>query len=768
MPAFPTLDMAYRDRQRRALEDSGQPAVLVGSPTMLRWLAGIDGWGCYVPQFLLLSWAGAGRVRADAVMRGMDANGVPRDAVDAVHVYPDDAVDSDHLDPVATTVVPLLLELGLGDLCLGIEANAAYFRARYLQELQDHGHATVDCTRKLNWTRLIKSEAELESVRLAAVVSDAAMSAAAQAAVPGARRCDVAAAILAQQTRSGGRSAIPPIVVQHGHGAHENWDSDVLRPGSALRIELSGEVNGYHAPLSRTIVLPSAPAELEAQVARQTRVLVAALAAGVRALRPGVKCAYVHHQVSRVLEANQMTRASRVGYSFGLGMTPDWGEGSLSVRAGSTDVVREGACIHLILGCGDGWEVQMSEACVVGPHGAELLCRTPRQALRGGRPAAAVADDPWAEPTLRMALRGRPSWGLAWAAGVEPVSNDGSGNGAAVAEMRRRAKWAQMAHREWWPGLPGGCAYDPTPVHRLDDLGRAMGVASLVFKDETQRMGGRSFKMLGTTAAVHQLLREGRFDPATQALCTMSDGNHGAALAAVGMAVGARVEVWLPRDVGPAATDRLAVLGATIHRVDGSYDEAVAAVALECEREDRVLVSDTAVDDHTDVPQTIAAGYLTLFDELEWQLDDHPTHVFVQTGVGGLAMGCAAWLAGWTADSPAPRMVVVEAVGSACYLASRHAARSTTVATQPTEMEGLNCGTPSSVAWPLVAARAAGYVAVGDEYAELAVRMLGGMTAPTGASGLAGFAAAMSNPMVAAMLGLNCSSRVVCIVTEAA
>lgn len=59
-------------------------------------------------------------------------------------------------------------------------------------------------------------------------------------------------------------------------------------------------------------------------------------------------------------------------------------------------------------------------------------------------------------------------------------------------------------------------------------------------------------------------------------------------------------------------------------------------------------------------------------------------------------------------------------------------------------MAGLNCATPSSVAWPLVSAGVDGFVTIGDDWARDAVRDLaaaGVEVGETGAAALAGLAA---------------------------
>ena len=42
-------------------------------------------------------------------------------------------------------------------------------------------------------------------------------------------------------------------------------------------------------------------------------------------------------------------------------------------------IIKEGFCIHFILGCGDfEWDYEFSEALIVHAEGPELLCKNPR------------------------------------------------------------------------------------------------------------------------------------------------------------------------------------------------------------------------------------------------------------------------------------------------------------------------------------------------------------------------------------------------------
>eukprot|EP00658_Telonema_sp_P-2_P006957 TRINITY_DN12603_c0_g1_i8.p1 TRINITY_DN12603_c0_g1~~TRINITY_DN12603_c0_g1_i8.p1 ORF type:complete len:168 (-),score=37.49 TRINITY_DN12603_c0_g1_i8:317-820(-) len=95
--------------------------------------------------------------------------------------------------------------------------------------------------------------------------------------------------------------------------------------------------------------------------------------------RPGNSCEELFDAFNQVLAVEGFRKESRVGYSFGIGYAPDWGEKTLSLRPGDHTVLKEGMCIHMIAGCGDAWAFQTSETVVVTDGQPELLQNTPRK-----------------------------------------------------------------------------------------------------------------------------------------------------------------------------------------------------------------------------------------------------------------------------------------------------------------------------------------------------------------------------------------------------
>jgi diaminopropionate ammonia-lyase len=317
---------------------------------------------------------------------------------------------------------------------------------------------------------------------------------------------------------------------------------------------------------------------------------------------------------------------------------------------------------------------------------------------------------------------------------------------------------AQAFHRS----LPG---YAPTPLVSIPELATELGVGQVLVKDESSRLGLPAFKVLGASWACRQVLD--RQPGAT--LVTATDGNHGRAVARTAAQLGVRAVVFVPRIMRPEKAALIAGEGAEVVWVDGNYDTAVGrAAAFADEAPDRALVQDTAWEGYEQVPAWIVEGYETLLVEIDERLDAPPDLVAVPVGVGSLAEAVVRHYR--QPGSPRPSVLSVEPDTAACLLASLVAGRSTTVATASTVMAGLNCGTLSSAAWPVMRDGCDAAVAVSDADARRAVQDLGRLgisSGPSGASSLAGTRVALADANVRAAMELSADSTVVLLSTEA-
>ena len=336
--------------------------------------------------------------------------------------------------------------------------------------------------------------------------------------------------------------------------------------------------------------------------------------------------------------------------------------------------------------------------------------------------------------------------------------------------------------------LPG---YAPTPLVSAPHLAAALGVQEAWVKDEARRLKLPAYKILGASWATCCELDAlfGPFEPwerleelAAQlrphlplTLVAATDGNHGRAVARMARWLGLAAHILVPHDMVGARQEAIVGEGASLQVIQGSYDQAVAAAATLAGRR-HLVISDTAWDGYTRVPGWVVDGYSTIFQEIDAQLAaqglPQPDVVAAQMGVGSLA---AAVLRHYRADGRHTRVVGVEPLRADCVLRSLQAGHPVeTPGPHPSIMAGLNCGTVSPLAWPLLRDGLSASVAVPDARAEDAMRLLardGVVSGESGAAGAGGLLDLLTGPDARRhrdALGLGAESRVLVVSTEGA
>lgn len=375
-----------------AMAERSLAALVVTDPANLFYLTGYDAWSFYVPQCLVLPADGAPQL----FTRAMDASGARFTTVmppTHVHGYPENLVHQADTHPFEW-VAHRALDLGAltdeAGAMIAVESDSHYFTARaYLTLCAALPKARIVDSRELvNWVRVVKSPHEIELLRIAGSIAEHAMRVALEAVRPGRRQCDAVAEIMAAQAggtpEHGGDypSIVPLLPTGEGAGTpHLTWTEQPFVTGEATTIELSGVFGRYHAPLARTVMLGEPPRRLSkaADVVRE------GMAAALNSAVPGATGADLNAAFNAVAARYDMRKDSRIGYSIGIGYPPDWGEHTVSLRAGETTVLRPGMAFHVILGMWmDGWGYELSEPVVVGERCAERLTHLPQELTVAG------------------------------------------------------------------------------------------------------------------------------------------------------------------------------------------------------------------------------------------------------------------------------------------------------------------------------------------------------------------------------------------------
>ena len=316
--------------------------------------------------------------------------------------------------------------------------------------------------------------------------------------------------------------------------------------------------------------------------------------------------------------------------------------------------------------------------------------------------------------------------------------------------------------------------YSPTALVVVPSLAGGLGVARVLVKDESSRLGLPAFKALGASWAVHRAV--GDRQPGTTTVVAATDGNHGRAVARFAGRCGQHARIFLPDGVSAAAAKAIRDEGADVVVVGGSYDDPVAAAARAARTGGTILVQDTAWEGYTDIPTWIVQGYATLFAEIDEQLRDvgvgRPDLVVVPVGVGSLLQAALIHYRRDAITAATPAVLSAEAWAAAFIAKSLDAGRPVSVPTGPTVMAGLNCGTPSALAWPLIEGGLDAAVAVTDAQdlrAAADLARLGVDAGPCGAATLAAARIALTGPSSSerrAHLGVDERSTVILVSTE--
>jgi diaminopropionate ammonia-lyase len=300
----------------------------------------------------------------------------------------------------------------------------------------------------------------------------------------------------------------------------------------------------------------------------------------------------------------------------------------------------------------------------------------------------------------------------------------------------------------------------------LHDLARRLGVARIFYKDEGRRFGLGSFKAVGGTFAVKRVVDAAPGRDVT--VTTATDGNHGRAVAWGARMFGCRAVIYLPRSCSAAREKAIASFGAEIVRTGMNYDDSMRLCASDAARAGRIVVSDHSWTSYTAIPADVMQGYTVMAQEALEQMDEPPTHVFVQAGVGGLAASICAHF--WERlGAGRPTFIVVEPEGAACVLAAARAGRVTPLETEArTNMAGLECAEASEIAWEILDRGADYFVTVSDDATGPCMRLLAAHDPPivAGESAIAGLAAL--NPQHWEQFGIDETTRILLFGTEGA
>ncbi|TWH01757.1 ectoine hydrolase [Nocardioides sp. J9] len=381
----PNFDASEYDarlaKTRTAMAESGFDVLVVGDPANINYLTGYNAWSFYTPQVLIIPAAG------DLVFytREVDASGAvmtTRLSESQVRAFPERYVHQPDCHPM-DWIAADMMEKDLGRGTVAVEMDTAYYTVRAHKSLENGlpGATIVSAQELVNWVRSVKSDLEIAKMRTAGKIMTNVMTTALDFIEPGVRQCDAVAEIYATAVRglpdAGGdfTAIVPMIPTGPGTGIpHLTWSDKPFKQGEATVLELGACYERYHSPLARTIFLGQPPERLVSTADIVSEGMEAALAA----VRPGVLAEDVERAWRDVISRYGLTKATRIGYSIGVGYPPDWGERTISLRPGDKTALVPNMTFHMILGMWmDGWGYELSESFVVTETGHERFASVP-------------------------------------------------------------------------------------------------------------------------------------------------------------------------------------------------------------------------------------------------------------------------------------------------------------------------------------------------------------------------------------------------------
>jgi acetylornithine deacetylase/succinyl-diaminopimelate desuccinylase-like protein/cysteine synthase len=165
--------------------------------------------------------------------------------------------------------------------------------------------------------------------------------------------------------------------------------------------------------------------------------------------------------------------------------------------------------------------------------------------------------------------------------------------------------------------------------------------------------------------------------------------------------LGIKADIFVPRGMDEPTRQLIGSEGACVIVVQGDYDQAVREAAGAAQSiKGGILVQDTAFDGYEDIPAWIVEGYSTMMMEVDEQVAQEDLQfnlVVTPVGVGSLAHAVARYCKSRVAPIS---IVAAEPDSAPCLHSSLNAGEPVTVQTSSTIMDGMNCGTVSTTAWP--------------------------------------------------------------------
>ena len=321
-----------QERARVLMREQHIDAILLAQGTSLVYFAGIQWWGGERLFAMVLPAKGDAFFVSPAFEEGRAREQIskgPSGANPDVRIWQEDENPYDR-------VAQGLKDRGLGSSKLGIEETVKFVFSQGIAaaspqaQIQAATPITAGC-------RMIKSEQEVERMRLASRVTLAAYEAAYRALKPGMTKPDAEHLIEQAHAKLGFEGGADVQVGEYSAFPHGSVTPQVIREGSVVLVDGGCTVEGYTSDITRTFVLGKASDKMK----KVFDIVHKAQSAALAAAHPGVECGNIDAAARKVIvDAGFGPDYKYFTHRVGHGMGIDGHEWPYLVRGNQTKLAQ--------------------------------------------------------------------------------------------------------------------------------------------------------------------------------------------------------------------------------------------------------------------------------------------------------------------------------------------------------------------------------------------------------------------------------------------
>lgn len=261
---------------------------------------------------------------------------------------------------------------------IGFESGWTQFDAyQRLKEGLPLGVSLVPVGRIIQERRMLKSPAEIDTIRRSVNLNSEAFARVLKRIRPGVRELDVAAEIEFQMKMLGAeKPSFETIIAAGPHSAlpHSHPTAHQIGADELLLIDMGASLEGYASDMTRVIHLGPPPKKIR----EMYRAVLEAQLAGIEAVREGTTAGKVDAATRNVLKKHKLDKAFVHSTGHGLGLEihepPRLGKKDKTrLQAGMAITIEPGAYIEGLAG------IRIEDTVLVTKNGCEVLTPTSKE-----------------------------------------------------------------------------------------------------------------------------------------------------------------------------------------------------------------------------------------------------------------------------------------------------------------------------------------------------------------------------------------------------